>query len=204
MLLRPPPCLALARRHEVPGGGHVVHCEGQGATAPAAALLRGAERRPFLTATCEPGGGVARRLARSGGRRRTRCGWRRRVAAVAMAPLALVLVVWLPSALTSSTTKIKYKVVQNAKVVASPTKPICKNRALAMCRSPKCANLLFIEPSRDLTAAPVHNLAVSTKRHPRNRTVAERRESSLRSLGRVPFTYREWPAPRRRGRPPGW
>ena len=202
MLLRPPPCLALARRHEVPGGGHVVHCEGQGATAPAAALLRGAERRPFLTATwwwcCAPGlpglvggGALAVWLAPC-------------VAAVAMAPLALVLVVWLPSALTSSTTKIKYKVVQNAKVVASPTKPICKNRALAMCRSPKCANLLFIEPSRDLTAAPVHNLAVSTKRHPRNRTVAERRESSLRSLGRVPFTYREWPAPRRRGRPPGW
>ena len=35
------PRLAFPRRHEVPGGGHAVHREGQGATA--SALLRGAE-----------------------------------------------------------------------------------------------------------------------------------------------------------------
>ena len=42
---RSPPRLAFSQRHEVSGGGHVVHREGQGATAPA--LLGGAEE-PLL------------------------------------------------------------------------------------------------------------------------------------------------------------
>ena len=94
---RSPPGLAFARRHEVAGGGDVVHREGQGATAPA--VLGGAEEPLFL----RPPGTL---LARSGGWRRIRCGrdrawlrwrWRR-------SP-SFILAVWLPSAATSSTTR---------------------------------------------------------------------------------------------------
>ena len=90
------PRLAFPRRHEVSGGGHAVHREGQGSTAPA--LLGGAEE-PLLDGylACDlPGLAVGDALAVARAVR---------VAAVAMAPLALILVVRLPSAVMSSTAR---------------------------------------------------------------------------------------------------
>ena len=90
---RSPPGLAFARRHEVAGGGHVVHREGQGATAPA---VLGSAEEPFFFVdghlACDlPGlaGGDAFVVNSLWAGPCVAAVW----AAVAMAPLAFILAV---------------------------------------------------------------------------------------------------------------